>query len=83
MTDFSYPETDNYRIIDGVKDVNGFEVYGVQNKQTGVIEYRDHLYPRVYQGIFDLQERYEEIVNGKGAAAVVPLEAVPTGESVQ
>jgi hypothetical protein len=84
MSNTKFPETENYVIVTGVKDVDGFDVYGIQNKQTGVIEYRDHLYPRIVVAIGDLQDRYDEILNApQEAENVVTLSAVPNGESVQ
>ena len=57
------PDTENYRMI-VTADPEHPEVmcYGVQNIETGVVEYYDNLYPRTQQAMEGIQEKYDEML---------------------
>ncbi len=71
----SLPNTENYNIVitDDPEHV-GTQIYGVQNKETEVIEYYDNLLPRTYHAMKGIDDKYKDmvdIISGKGELKLV------------
>lgn len=57
-------ETEHYAIVlttDSPEDGNN-TVYGIKNKETNVIEYKDSIYTRTYFAIGNFEENHERML---------------------
>lgn len=70
------PSTENYQMVFTLDDENN-KIYGIQNKETEVIEYKDVVLSRTYFALQNYEENHARMVADQQGE---PLIEIPTAD---
>lgn len=82
MPDNELPSSENYKIV-FCEDDEGNHIYGIENKETNVIEYKDSILSRTYFALGNFEENHARMVADMNGESLIEIPEEATQRVIQ